>query len=94
MITKTWSTKAKPPKQEYRGARMISVDGQLLICGGNKKAYAVYNPSTDTWTTGNAPTLQHGDGALVHHDQKVYLIGGSGGDLIEEYNLNTKEWSV
>ena len=58
-LTKTWSTKAKPPKQTYNGARMISVHGQLLMSGGNNKAFAQYNPSTDTWATGNAPTHPH-----------------------------------
>ena len=94
MVTETWSTKAKPPQQPYVGARMISVNGQLLISGGYNKVFAQYNPSTDTWTTGNAPTLQHGVGALVHHDQKVYLIGGSREDRVEEYDLNTNAWSI
>ena len=93
MMTKTWSIKAKPPQQEYWAACMISVNGQLLICGGNK-AFGQYNPSTDTWTTGNAPTLPHSYGALVHHDQKVYLIGGGNEDHVEEYDLDTKAWSV
>ena len=93
-ITKTWRTEAKPPQQKYNGARMISVDGQLLICGGANKAFAQYTPSTDTWTTGNAPTLQHDLGALVHHDQKLYLIGGSGEDRVEEYDLGTKAWAI
>ena len=94
MITKTWSTKAKPPKKVYKGACMISVKDQLLISGGNKKAFAWYNPSTDTWATGKAPTLGHYLGALVHHDRKVYLIGGEAEDRVEEYDLDTKAWSI
>ena len=94
MMTKTWSTKAKPPQQEYSGPRMISVEGQLLISGGASMAFAQYNPSTDTWTTGKAPALQHNYGALVHHNQKVYLIGGHNEDRVEEYDLGTKAWSI
>ena len=94
MMTKTWSRNAKPPRQGYGGTCMISVNGQLLITGGYNKAFAQYNPSTDTWTTGNTPTLQHGYGALVHHDQKVYLIGGQNENSVEEYDLDTKAWSV
>ena len=94
MMTKTWRTKAKPLQQDYQGARMISVNGQLLISGGFSKIFAQYNPTTDTWATGNAPTLQHYFGALVHYDQKVYLIGGYKEDRVEEYNLDTKAWSV
>ena len=94
MMTKTWSTKARPPEQHYFGARMISVNGHLFIGGGNSKVFAQYCPSTDTWTTGNVPTLQHYFGALVHHNQKVYLIGGGKEDRVEEYDLGTKAWYV
>ena len=94
MITKTWRTKAKPPCQEFNGARMISVKGQLLVCGGANKTFVHYNPSTDTWTTGNAPKLEHDMGALVHHDQKLYLIGGNLEDHVEEYDLGTDIWSI
>ena len=94
LVNRTWSTKAQPPQQKYRGARMISVHGQLFICGGRHKVFAQYNPSTDTWTTGNAPTLEHYCGALVHHDQKLCLIGGENEDRVEEYDLDTKAWSV
>ena len=94
MMTKAWSTKAKPPQQDYKGACMTSVNGQLLICGSYGKTFAQYNPSTDIWATGNGPTLAHYFGALVHHDQKVYLIGGYQEDHVEEYDLNAKAWSV
>ena len=94
MMTKSWSEKGKPPQQKYSGTCMISVRGQLLICGGFVKSIALYNPSTDTWTTGSAPTLQHHMGALVHHDHKVYLIGGEDEDRVEEYDLDTKAWSM
>ena len=93
-MTKSWSTNAKPPQQNYKGARMISVCGQLLICGGYSRVFAQYNPSSDTWTIGNAPTLLHGFGGLVHLDQKVYLIGGEHEDRVEEYDLGTKAWSI
>ena len=74
---------------------MISVQGQLFVAGSTNKVFLHYNPLTDTWTTGNAPTLQHGYGALVHHDQKVYLIGGwEDEDRVEEYDLDTKKWSM
>ena len=81
IMTKTWSTKAKPPtKKNYWGARMILINGQLLISGSKHSVFAQYNPFTDTWTTGNVPTLQHYFGALVHHNQKLYLIGGEEDD--------------
>ena len=94
MMTKSWSIKAQPPQQNYWGARMISVNGQLLICGGRNKVFVQYNPSADSWAMLHAPALEHQLGALVHHDQKVYLIGGADEDRVEEYDLGTKAWSV
>ena len=73
---------------------MISVNGQLLICGAYCEVLVRYNPPTDTWTTLNEQTLQYYFGALVHHDQKLYLIGGEDQDHVEEYDLRTKVWSV
>ena len=93
-LNRTWSTKAKPLKNSYYGARMILVNGQLFIVGGKKRIFVQYYLSADTWTTGNAPTLKHHLGALVHHDQKVYLIGGTYEDRVEEYDLDTRSWSI
>ena len=92
--TKTWSTKTKPPHQNMTGTRMISAHDQLFVTGGAYKVLAQYNPSTDIWTTLNTPTLDHRYGALVHHDQKLYLIGGHREDRVEEYDLGTKRWSM
>ena len=92
--TKTWSTKAYLPQQCNVGPRMIPVQGRLLVAGGRGKTFAQYNPTTDTWTTGNPPAIPHHLGALVCLDQKVYLIGGDKEDRVEEYDLNTKSWSV
>ena len=93
--TKTWSTKATPPPQlSSIGPRMISVKDRLLVTGGRENICAWYDPTTDAWTTGNPPTIQHYLGALVHHGQKVYLIGGENEDRVEEYDLDTESWSV
>ena len=93
--TKTWSTKAKPPHGYVGcGVRMVSVKGQLLVAGSRSMKFAQYNPSTNTWTSGNAPTQPHYLGALVHHDQKLYLIGGADQECVEEYDLNSKTWSL
>ena len=55
---------------------------------GYNKTFARYNPSTDTWTTGNHPALVHDRGALVNNNGKVYLIGGGNQDRVEEYSLD------
>ena len=95
-LSKTWSSKAKPPPQKYWGVRMISVQGHLLIAGGNNKVFAQYSPSTDTWATVSAesqPNSNHHLGALVYHCQRVYLIGGMKQNLVEEYDFATRSWS-
>ena len=78
------------------GARMISIEGELLIAGGRNKVFARYNPSTDTWSKGKFPRLEHYFGALVYDNKKVYLIGGAGQDRVEECSLSPKRvqsWS-
>ena len=73
---------------------MLSVNGQLLVAGGRSTTFACYNPSTDSWWTEAPPSLKHPYGALVHYGHKLYLIGGAKEDGIEEYDLDTKSWSV
>ena len=94
ILTKTWHTKTKPPHHNVWGARTISVQGQLFAAGSANKVFLHYSPLTDAWTTLNAPTVQHQFGALVHHGQKLYLIGGYSEDGVEEYDLDTKTWSI
>ena len=77
-----------------RGARMISIEDELLIAAGANNIFARYNPLTDTWSTGSTPTLEHYFGALVYNNGKVYLIGGDKEDRVEEYSLDTDSWSV
>ena len=60
----TWNSKTNPPQEIDIGTRMTSVKGQLFVTGGICRNVAWYNPTTDTWTTGNNPsTLQHHLGA-------------------------------
>ena len=73
---------------------MITIDDNLLVAGGDKKTFARYNTSTDTWTTGNQPALVHDNGALLYNNGKVYLIGGINEDRIEECNLDNMSWSL
>ena len=89
---KTWISRRKPGVMCYR-ARMTAYCGDLLVTGGCNKIFVSYNPFTDTWKTGNAPSMIHEWGALVFHGEKLYLIGG-GDDGAEEYNFETDSWSV
>ena len=91
---KSWGYRAKLPGPVCSGARMVAVQDQLIAAGGNKKICALYDPSTDVWSTLQMPILKHSYGALVGVNQKVYLIGGSKEASVEEYNLDTKMWSL
>ena len=92
---KVWSYRQSIPGRRCVGVRMIAVDDDLLVAGGNsvKRTFARYNPSTDTWTTGNHPALIHDFGALVYSSGRVYVIGGRNEDRIEEFNLSNESWS-
>ena len=91
-----WNRKKNIPGEnnKYDGTRMISIDDELFVAGGLHKVFARYNPSTDMWSTGSIPTLQHRFGALVCNNGKVYLIGGQNADRVEEYSLDNDSWSV
>jgi N-acetylneuraminic acid mutarotase len=62
-------------------AATVPTNGELFIFGGEapEKTFdntEIYNPSTDTWTSGPAmPTARHGLAAADIGD-KVYVIGG------------------
>ena len=90
--TNTWSRRKNPPC--CWGARMVVVNGQLLVAGSNYKIAAQYDPKTDMWCTLDSPTLNHWFGALVGLENKLFLIGGRYEDGIEEYNFDTANWSV
>ena len=93
--TKTWShRKHIPDSGHYAGAKMVAVRGQIVVAGGKSMIAAQYDPKTDAWCTLNSPTLKHHFGALVGLDKKLYLIAGQNEDRIEEYNVDTKAWSV
>ena len=91
---KVWSHKQNLPGGSCNRARMIAVDDNLLVAGGLHKTFARYNPSTDTWTTGNRPALEHDLGGLVYTNGKVYLIGGQNEDRVQEYSLDNMSWAV
>ena len=91
---KTWVKKCNSPGKHCLGARMIAFRNEVLVAGGKNKIFTRYSPSTDTWTTGNPPTLAHEHGALVCHGQKLYLLGGCAENRVEEYDEDTESWKV
>ena len=90
----TWSHRNNLPGSHCYGARMVTSNGKLLVAGSNNPTAATYDPKTDTWCTLNLPTVKHYYGALAGLNKKLYLMGGDRQDHIEEYNLDTGEWSL
>ena len=94
MENKTWSCLKHPGGSSCVGAKMVVIQNQILVAGGNSKVLTQYDPKTDSWCTLNPPSLKHDFGALVGLEKKLYLFGGKTEDRSEEYNLDTGAWSV
>ena len=90
----TWVRRATPP-DVYFDVSMTSVNDMLFMAGrkGDVRICAWYNPATNAWSRGQQPLLSHCCGTLVHHDNKVLLLGGQT-DEVEEFSIETGTWSV
>jgi glucose/arabinose dehydrogenase/N-acetylneuraminic acid mutarotase len=77
-----WSTK-KPMPQSVLDAGGAALDGRLYVVagktsGGHQTTMYIYDPTSDTWSSGPAlpgPAVENP--ALVPHDGKLYVFGGS-----------------
>jgi N-acetylneuraminic acid mutarotase len=101
----TWTRKADMPTARW-GLSTAVVDGKIYSIGGGQSPYGtymstveVYDPETDTWTTGKAdmPTGRAFAGASVVNG-KIYVVGGSPGpeastSSVEEYDPATDTWT-
>ena len=90
-----WVRRAMPPNEVCYEVSMTSVNDMLCMAGkqGDDRICAWYNPATDAWSKGQQPLLSHCGGALIHHNNKVILLGGRT-DEVEELNIETGKWSV
>jgi len=102
--TDTWSTVAPLPSPRSDLAA-VAHGGKVFVFGGCTGTASVtsevdmYNPETNTWTTGLAP-MPTARASLVagHSGQRVYAIGGwNGGSAVnvnEVYNIAANSWST
>jgi N-acetylneuraminic acid mutarotase len=103
--TDTWSTKSPMPIPRNTLAAATGPDGKIYAIGGfiNTTPYGltnrvdVYDPATDSWSSGNPmPTARDWPGAAVV-DGKIYVIGGgrssSNGRRVEMYDPATDTWT-
>jgi N-acetylneuraminic acid mutarotase len=108
--TDTWQAKTAMPTARY-GIQANEVNGKVYLIGGlvesesasikdmSVQVSEVYDPETDTWTTGSSiPTAVRGYSSAVV-DGKIYIISGvaSGSaktNLTQIYDPKTDEWSL
>jgi len=100
----TWSTVASLPSPRSDLAA-VAHGGKIFVfggCTGNATVTSevdMYNPETDTWTTGLTP-MPTPRASLVagHSGQRVYAIGGWDGafpsNMNEVYNIASDSWST
>lgn len=99
----TWSQKGTMP---FTLANMgiAQYDGQIYLFGGqiNRDSYGgndsnniyLYNPTANSWTTKRTMnSARTGCRAVVFND-KVYILGGEGTVLVEEYAPSTNALSI
>jgi len=102
--TNTWSAVASLPSPRSDLAA-VAHGGKVFVFGGCTGTGAVtsevdmYDPATDTWTTGLAPMLTARASLVAGHSgQRVYAIGGwdgvSSSNANEVYNIAGDSWSA
>ncbi len=99
----TWASKAVIPSGVFASAAATGDDGRIYVFGGSKNTegnsytYAndftlslvqIYNPQTDTWTTGNPmPTGRWEQGAVKAQDGLIYVMGGINNNTVTPYAI-------
>jgi N-acetylneuraminic acid mutarotase len=108
--TDTWETKTSMPIARD-GFMANAVDGKIYLIGGwyqletiygNVGVTAqvdVYDPSTDTWTTGKSMPKAVAVYSSAVVDNKIYVISGTAGgsvitDLTQIYDPKMDSWSL
>jgi len=108
--TDTWETKTSMPTARD-GFMANTVDGKIYLIGGwyqlettygnvgNTAQVDVYDPSTDTWTTGKSMPKAVAIYASAVVDNKIYVISGMAGssaitNLTQIYDPKLDSWSL
>lgn len=95
-----WVTKTPMPTGRYNAAGEV-VDGKIYVYGGTPGIDAlnkleIYDPATDTWTTGQPGLSRYGAASAVV-DGKIYFMGGYNGtsdiNSVQVYDPVSNRWS-
>ena len=101
--TGEWSSRAAPPSSGFlhdvvrypQGA--ATINGRIyLVSGGENGDLAVYDPTTDSWTSAGGPRDRIGS-AVVALGDRLYLLGGEDGfeepiGTVDRYDPETGRW--
>jgi len=112
----TWTTLAPMPTARFAFGAITGSDGRIYAIGGNSGCFTncpgqeflntveIYNPSSDTWTTGAPmPTARAGLVLANGPDGRIYAIGGYGAggvqgsgalSTVEAYDPKLDRWFV
>lgn len=104
--TDAWATRASLPTPEG-GPASASINGKLYVVGGiSQSAFnnprngvvQVYDPTTNTWTTGSSMPTARAYAAAVEINGQLYVVGGtptgtSYTGALEVYDPGTDTWT-
>lgn len=90
------------PANRHEGGYVNNGDLFYLLGGRGERPVNIYNPSTDTWTTGAVPPIPLHHLQAVTYEGKIYVIGAFTGGYPGEtpvpniyiYHPETDEWET
>jgi len=85
VVMDTWSSVSNPPSGHGRSGGVVTVEDSIYLIGGNFgyiyeafKTVEIYDPITDSWTTG--PDLNTGryqfSAVYLPSEKRIYAVGG------------------
>jgi N-acetylneuraminic acid mutarotase len=105
-----WTTMAPDPHAKYV-PHVAQISGKLYVHGfdadpfGNQSSFvprlSIYDPASNTWTTGASPSLVRAYASVGVINGKLYIVGGcvmsdcnSLTNVLEIYDPATNQWSL
>lgn len=104
-VTNTWETRANKPSHRYQFTSAV-LGGRLYVIGGDgtvddgpwesgkpwekKDLVEIYDPPTDSWTTGTAAPMPFSGASSCVIDEQIYVFGG----LLNNDNVGLMESPV
>ena len=90
---RAWKEKRRMPDACYYGSA-LSVGEWIYVVGGKERRCMRYHVISDAWERLQTPLHEHLSGAAVLNGRKIVLCGGWRSDEIEEYDVDSDQWSL